>query len=71
VLTLCGDRHDDGTGGGASLGNFPFLPLTAGECEGNDLTKCTVDPTLRALAHGGPTASPGYCTCPFSSSDAF
>jgi putative alpha-1,2-mannosidase len=57
--------HDDGTGGGASLGNFPFLPLTSKECAGNDLTKCTLDPALRSLAHGNPTASPGFCksTC--------
>lgn len=53
--------HDDGTGGGSSLGNFPLLPLTSGECAGNDLSKCTVDPTNRALAHSDPTGSPGYC----------
>jgi putative alpha-1,2-mannosidase len=53
--------HDDGTGGGASLGNFPFLPLTSKECAGNDLTKCKLDPSNRSLAHGDPTGSPGYC----------
>ena len=53
--------HDDGTGGGPSLGNFALLPLTSKECAGNDLTKCTLDPAARSLAHGNPTASPGFC----------
>ena len=53
--------HDDGTGGGPSLGNFQLLPLTSKECAGNDLTTCTLDPNQRALAHGNPTLSPGFC----------
>ena len=53
--------HDDGTGGGPSLGNFPLLPLTSGECAGNDLRNCPVNPNTRALTHSDPTASPGYC----------
>ncbi|KAJ7694666.1 alpha-1,2-mannosidase, putative subfamily [Mycena rosella] len=64
-ITGISQLHDDGTGGGASLGNFPFLPLTRLECAGNDLTKCTVNHTLRALGHGDPTASPGYFSIPF------
>lgn len=55
------DRHDDGTGGGYSLGNFPLLPLTSTECAGNDLTKCALTHSLRAIEHGDPTTSPGYC----------
>lgn len=53
--------HDDGTGGGPSLGNFELLPLTSKECAGNDLTKCTLDSAERSLTHGSPTASPGFC----------
>ncbi|KAK7055753.1 glycoside hydrolase family 92 protein [Favolaschia claudopus] len=48
--------HDDGTGGGKSLGNFPFLPLTSKNCAQNDLTKCTTTAI--------PTASPGYFAIP-------
>ncbi|KAJ6545692.1 alpha-1,2-mannosidase, putative subfamily [Mycena capillaripes] len=58
--------HDDGTGGGYSLGNFPFLPLTTAECADNDLTKCTLDRSRRALEHGEPTASPGYFAIPLN-----
>ncbi|KAF7365765.1 Glycoside hydrolase family 92 protein [Mycena venus] len=58
--------HDDGTGGGYSLGNFPFLPLTSTECAGNDLTKCPVVRTSRAIDHGDPTASPGYFSIPLN-----
>ncbi|KAF7357198.1 Glycoside hydrolase family 92 protein [Mycena sanguinolenta] len=58
--------HDDGTGGGPSLGNFPLLPLTSTECAGDDLTKCAVDRTQRALDHGDPTASPGYFGIPLN-----
>ncbi|KAJ7138850.1 alpha-1,2-mannosidase, putative subfamily [Mycena filopes] len=58
----CG--HDDGTGGGSSLGNFPFLPLTSKECEDNDLQKCAVDRYRRSLEHGEPMASPGYFSIP-------
>ena len=53
--------HDDGTGGGASLGNFPLMPFTSDNCAGNDLTKCPTDPSSRSIAHGDPSASPGYC----------
>ncbi|KAJ6592313.1 alpha-1,2-mannosidase, putative subfamily, partial [Mycena vulgaris] len=65
-ITGISQLHDDGTGGGASLGNFPFLPLTQTECANNDLTKCTVNHTLRALGHGDPTASPGYFSIPLN-----
>ncbi|KAJ6545708.1 glycosyl hydrolase family 92-domain-containing protein [Mycena capillaripes] len=58
--------HDDGTGGGYSLGNFPFLPLTTAECADNDLTKCILDRSRRALEHGEPTASPGYFAIPLN-----
>ncbi|KAF8591095.1 glycoside hydrolase family 92 protein [Ramaria rubella] len=58
--------HDDGTGGGASLGNFPFLPFTSADCAGNDLTKCTVDPNVRSLGHGDPSSSPGYFSIPLN-----
>ncbi|KAJ7117454.1 alpha-1,2-mannosidase, putative subfamily [Mycena epipterygia] len=65
-ITGISQLHDDGTGGGASLGNFPFLPFTDAECANNDLTKCTVDHTGRALGHGDPTASPGYFSIPLN-----
>ncbi|KAJ6571305.1 glycosyl hydrolase family 92-domain-containing protein [Mycena capillaripes] len=65
-ITGISSLHDDGTGGGSSLGNFPFLPLTSNECAGNDLTKCTVDRLLRAIDHGDPTASPGYFSIPLN-----
>ncbi|KAJ6480878.1 alpha-1,2-mannosidase, putative subfamily [Mycena sanguinolenta] len=65
-ITGISQLHDDGTGGGASLGNFPFLPLTTAQCANNDLTKCTVDNTARAIAHGTPTASPGYFNIPIN-----
>ncbi|KAJ7227841.1 glycosyl hydrolase family 92-domain-containing protein [Mycena haematopus] len=65
-ITGISQLQDDGTGGGASLGNFPFLPLTTAECANSDLTKCTVDNTQRAIAHGNPTASPGYFSIPLN-----
>ncbi|KAJ7097269.1 alpha-1,2-mannosidase, putative subfamily, partial [Mycena belliarum] len=65
-ITGISQLHDDGTGGGASLGNFPFLPLTSQQCAGNDLTKCVVDHTKRSLGHGDPTASPGYFSIPLN-----
>ncbi|KAJ7656500.1 alpha-1,2-mannosidase, putative subfamily [Mycena polygramma] len=65
-ITGISQLHDDGTGGGASLGNFPFLPLTSSECANSDLTKCTVDNTGRAIGHGDPTASPGYFGIPLN-----
>ncbi|KAF8173185.1 glycosyl hydrolase family 92-domain-containing protein [Mycena galopus ATCC 62051] len=58
--------HDDGTGGGKSLGNFPLLPLTSRECADNDLTKCQVARRNRAIDHGDPTASPGYFSIPLN-----
>ncbi|KAF8197706.1 glycosyl hydrolase family 92-domain-containing protein [Mycena galopus ATCC 62051] len=58
--------HDDGTGGGPSLGNFPLLPLTSTECAGNDLTKCPLDRAARAIDHGDATASPGYFSLPLN-----
>ncbi|KAJ7139402.1 glycosyl hydrolase family 92-domain-containing protein [Mycena epipterygia] len=65
-ITGISQMHDDGTGGGSSLGNFPFLPLTNTECANNDLTNCTVDLTLRSIGHGDPTASPGYFNIPLN-----
>ncbi|KAF7335658.1 Glycoside hydrolase family 92 protein [Mycena venus] len=63
-ITGISSLHDDGTGGGKSLGNFPFLPLTSKECADNDLTKCDVDRSRRAIDHGEPKASPGYFSIP-------
>ncbi|KAJ7210446.1 alpha-1,2-mannosidase, putative subfamily [Mycena pura] len=63
-ITGISQLHDDGTGGGASLGNFPFLPFTAAQCANNDLTKCIVNHTTRAIGHGDPTASPGFFSIP-------
>ncbi|KAJ7066143.1 alpha-1,2-mannosidase, putative subfamily [Mycena amicta] len=65
-ITGISQLHDDGTGGGASLGNFPFLPYNGTQCAGNDLTKCVIDHTARAVAHGNPTASPGYFSIPLN-----
>ncbi|KAF8525819.1 alpha-1,2-mannosidase, putative subfamily [Hysterangium stoloniferum] len=58
--------HDDGTGGGSSLGNFPLLPLTRKECPGNVLTRCTFDPGSRGIAHGTPTSAPGFFSIPLN-----
>ncbi|KIJ52538.1 glycoside hydrolase family 92 protein [Sphaerobolus stellatus SS14] len=58
--------HDDGTGGGASLGNFPLMPFTSANCAGNNLTQCPTDTSARALAHGDPSASPGYFMIPLN-----
>ncbi|KAJ7181028.1 alpha-1,2-mannosidase, putative subfamily [Mycena filopes] len=65
-ITGISQLHDDGTGGGSSLGNFPFLPLTSAQCANNDLTKCATDRVKRSLAHGDPTASPGYFSIPLN-----
>ncbi|KAJ7434813.1 hypothetical protein B0H11DRAFT_2257896 [Mycena galericulata] len=59
-ITGFSSGHDDGTGGGSSLGNFPFLPLTSAECPEYNLTSCTTDRNARAIDHGEPSASPGY-----------
>ncbi|CAK5267312.1 unnamed protein product [Mycena citricolor] len=66
-ITGISQLHDDGTGGGASLGNFPLLPLTDTQC-GSDLKKCTVDQVGRAMAHGTPNTSPGYFSIPLNNS---
>ncbi|KAJ7097271.1 alpha-1,2-mannosidase, putative subfamily [Mycena belliarum] len=58
--------HDDGTGGSSSLGQWPFLPYTEAQCPGNNLTKCKVDYEQRGIAHGEPTASPGYFGLPLN-----
>ncbi|KAJ7490960.1 alpha-1,2-mannosidase, putative subfamily [Mycena latifolia] len=63
-ITGISQLHDDGTGGSSSLGHFALLPLTSTECANNDLTKCTVDRSSRALGHGDPSASPGYFGIP-------
>ncbi|KAF7374273.1 Glycoside hydrolase family 92 protein [Mycena sanguinolenta] len=65
-ITGISQLHDDGTGGSASLGQFALLPLTSTECAGNDLTKCTLDRSARALGHGEPSASPGYFGIPLN-----
>ncbi|KAJ7150852.1 glycosyl hydrolase family 92-domain-containing protein [Mycena crocata] len=65
-ITGISQLHDDGTGGSSSLGHFPLLPLTSSECANNDLSKCTVDYTRRALGHGQATASPGYFGIPLN-----
>ncbi|KAJ6464738.1 glycosyl hydrolase family 92-domain-containing protein [Mycena vitilis] len=65
-ITGISQLHDDGTGGSSSLGHFQLLPLTSGECAGNDLAKCTVDREKRALGHGEPSAEPGYFGIPLS-----
>ncbi|KAJ6512551.1 alpha-1,2-mannosidase, putative subfamily [Mycena sanguinolenta] len=65
-VTGISQLHDDGTGGSASLGQFALLPLTSTECAGNDLTKCTLDRSARALGHGEPSASPGYFSIPLN-----
>ncbi|KAJ7115174.1 glycosyl hydrolase family 92-domain-containing protein [Mycena epipterygia] len=65
-ITGISQLHDDGTGGSSSLGHFAILPLTHTECANNDLTKCTVDRSRRALGHGEPTASPGYFGIPLN-----
>lgn len=59
--------HDDGTGGGASLGNFPLLPLTNQDCASNNLANCNFDPDARGIQHGNPTSAPGYCQSLFPS----
>ncbi|GJJ13714.1 hypothetical protein Clacol_007970 [Clathrus columnatus] len=56
--------HDDGTGGGASLGNFPLLPLTPQDCADNSLLNCNFDPNGRGIQHGTPTSAPGYFNIP-------
>ncbi|KAF7300759.1 Glycoside hydrolase family 92 protein [Mycena kentingensis (nom. inval.)] len=66
-ITGISQLHDDGTGGGASLGNFPLLPYNSSGCPGNDLTRCVLDRNLRAVPHGNPTVSPGYFSIPFNS----
>ncbi|KAH8887876.1 alpha-1,2-mannosidase, putative subfamily [Thozetella sp. PMI_491] len=52
--------HDDGTGGGASLGNFPIFPQTG--CPGDDLNRCQFTRSLRAVQRINETvtARPGY-----------
>ncbi|KAJ7218257.1 glycosyl hydrolase family 92-domain-containing protein [Mycena haematopus] len=65
-ITGISQLHDDGTGGSSSLGQFALLPLTRTECAGNNLTKCTLDRSGRALEHGEPSASPGYFSIPLN-----
>ncbi|KAF7337086.1 Glycoside hydrolase family 92 protein [Mycena venus] len=65
-ITGISQLHDDGTGGSSSLGQFALLPLTHTECANNDLTRCTVDHSERALGHGDPVASPGYFSIPLN-----
>ncbi|KAJ7501711.1 alpha-1,2-mannosidase, putative subfamily [Mycena galericulata] len=65
-ITGFSSGHDDGTGGSASLGNFPFLPLTSAECPEYNLTTCITDRNARAIDHGEPSASPGYFRIPLN-----
>ncbi|KAF7308199.1 Alpha-1-2-mannosidase family protein [Mycena chlorophos] len=65
-ITGISQLHDDGTGGGASLGNFPFLPYNTSQCADNNLQNCVIDHTNRAVPHGTPSASPGYFGIPLN-----
>ncbi|TQV99860.1 alpha-1,2-mannosidase [Cordyceps javanica] len=52
--------HDSGTGGGASLGNFPLFAQTG--CPGNELNRCYFNKISRASQrkNGTVVARPGY-----------
>ncbi|KAL1854459.1 hypothetical protein VTK73DRAFT_8741 [Phialemonium thermophilum] len=59
-ITGFSHMHDSGTGGGASLGNFPLFAQTG--CPGDVLDNCLFTKTLRASQRINDTvrASPGY-----------
>ncbi|KAG5950578.1 hypothetical protein E4U53_004814 [Claviceps sorghi] len=59
-ITGFSHMHDSGTGGGASLGNFPLFPQTG--CEDDDLNNCYFPKTTRASqrVEGTVEARPGY-----------
>ena len=52
--------HDSGTGGGASLGNFPIFPQAG--CPDDDLNRCKFSKSDRAVNYtiADTKASPGY-----------
>ncbi|KAK2603607.1 hypothetical protein QQS21_004188 [Conoideocrella luteorostrata] len=59
-ITGFSHMHDSGTGGGASLGNFPLFPQTG--CEGGILNNCYFPKTTRASQRVNETIKvrPGY-----------
>ncbi|KAH7035797.1 alpha-1,2-mannosidase, putative subfamily [Microdochium trichocladiopsis] len=59
-ITGFSHMHDSGTGGGASLGNFPLFAQTG--CEDDELNKCYFRKDQRASQrlHGSVEARPGY-----------
>ena len=60
--------HDSGTGGGASLGNFPLFPQSG--CPDGTLDNCIFPKALRASSrkHGSALAEPGYFTVTLNTS---
>ncbi|KAI5303983.1 hypothetical protein KEM56_006988 [Ascosphaera pollenicola] len=60
VVTGFSHMHDDGTGGGASMGNFPIFAQAA--CPDDDLDKCKFKQADRAtpFINGTEGGSPGY-----------
>ncbi|KLU83926.1 hypothetical protein MAPG_02975 [Magnaporthiopsis poae ATCC 64411] len=60
LITGLSGLHDDGTGGGTSLGNFPIFPQTG--CAGDELNRCYFTKAQRASRKVNSTvkASPGY-----------
>ncbi|KJZ72922.1 hypothetical protein HIM_07685 [Hirsutella minnesotensis 3608] len=59
-ITGFSHMHDSGTGGGASLGNFPLFPQIG--CPGDDIRKCPFPKAQRAIKRmqGSVLARPGY-----------
>ncbi|KAG5934177.1 hypothetical protein E4U59_006366 [Claviceps monticola] len=59
-ITGFSHMHDSGTGGGASLGNFPLYPQSG--CEGDILNNCYFSKVMRASRKVNETveARPGY-----------
>ncbi|KAI9743634.1 MAG: hypothetical protein M1818_002950 [Claussenomyces sp. TS43310] len=59
-ITGFSHMHDDGTGGSASLGNFPLFPQSG--CPADTLDNCLFTKTSRASQYlsGSVEASPGY-----------
>lgn len=49
--------HDDGTGGGSSLGVFPIMPM---DCKDGELSNCMFKRDNRTAAYSDPKASPNY-----------
>ncbi|TKA64136.1 hypothetical protein B0A49_09055, partial [Cryomyces minteri] len=67
-ITGFSHMHDDGTGGGASLGNFPLFPQAG--CPGDDLDRCKFSKVDRAVPriNGTASAHPGYFAVSLNSS---